>query len=140
MTYHYHVRYPKPPFKCLVMAFLLGLLDDNPSRVMWIFICAMTNIHLIFWLKDFARTPRPFWIISVSGPIQERSYSFPSGHTADITSSFILNACYVNTTWMWLVSFFLIIFMGFTRIAKAVHWPTDVIGSMLISLPLALLM
>lgn len=129
-AFHY---YAKPPFKTMVMAFLFGLLKDNPVRLMWIYIVALSMAHIVFFMKDICRTPRPFWLMKHSGPIEERSFSFPSGHTADISAFWCLTAAYIAQPWAWILYICLTGTMMVTRMAKGVHWPTDVIVSSIIS-------
>jgi hypothetical protein len=125
--FHY---YAKPPFKTMVMALLFGLLKDNPVRLMWIYIVALSMAHIVFFIKDICRTPRPFWIMKHTGPIEERSFSFPSGHTADISAFWCLTAAYIARPWAWILYICLTTIMMVTRMAKGVHWPTDVIGNL----------
>lgn len=82
-------------------------------------------------LKPLVHRPRPFWVetVSVLNPVMS-SYSFPSGHVTAITAAaWILSYYFPRTTWLWAL---VIVLTGWSRIYNGVHWPSDVLGGIVI--------
>lgn len=72
--------------------------------------------------------PRPYW---VSGHVQalwfETSFGAPSGHAQHAMSVWGMLAVYSKKTWVRVICFLLIFFIGFSRIYLGAHFPHDVI-------------
>ena len=93
----------------------------------------IANAIIVSAMKHLVNRERPF----VHNPLIEKltsggSPSFPSGHTADafvIAMSVALigtRRWIVAAVWIWAC------LVGYTRMALGVHYPSDVIGSLLI--------
>jgi|GEM_PF-1480522 len=67
------------------------------------------------------------------GPTWDSAYhSFPSGHTADLFTSAVFASLLVKNLWIRALLILFAVFMGFTRVALAKHFPSDVIfGAMI---------
>ena len=83
-------------------------------------------------IRFFYNRPRPFLALNFAPLIkQELTGSFPSGH---MTFYFVLALIIflINRKWAW---FFIasVILMGLARIAAGVHWPSDILGGILIA-------
>lgn len=83
-------------------------------------------------IRFFYSRPRPFLALDFTPLIkQELSSSFPSGH---MTFYFVLalSIFLLSKKWGW---FFVVSvnLMGLARIMAGVHWPTDIIGGILIA-------
>lgn len=84
-------------------------------------------------IRFFYNRPRPFLAFHFAPLIkQELTGSFPSGH---MTFYFVLalTVFLLNKKWAW---FFIVsvILMGLARIAAGVHWPSDILGGILIAI------
>ncbi len=97
-------------------------------------------------LKIACRVPRP-WIINhefqpVGNSIKEATgYSFPSGHTQNIATTFGCIAAYNRKKrWVTILSVAIIALVSFSRMYLGVHTPLDVVVSLLIALALVLLL
>jgi membrane-associated phospholipid phosphatase len=88
-------------------------------------------------LKDFFRHPRPFeydprvlkldWV-----PADELGYGFPSGHSQAAITAWGYLAAWVRRRWMAVLAATLVILIAFSRMYLGVHFPTDVLGGLLI--------
>ncbi len=94
---------------------------------------------LIQGLKIAFRVPRP-WVRDPSfkpvGNAMEKAtgYSFPSGHTQSATTLFGSLALKAKKKWLAAVCIVLILLVGFSRNYLGVHYSSDVIVSMIISI------
>jgi len=82
------------------------------------------------FLRYFIHRPRPFEFLKFSPLISESGWSFPSGHISFFFAlSFILLA--FNKKWgIYFMVFSLL--MGVARIFVGVHWPTDILGGIIV--------
>ncbi len=86
-------------------------------------------------LKHLAARARPCWLESVPLLIRNPTdYSFPSGHTlSSVIGAFILNAA--NRKFGW-AAIALAVLIGFSRLYLYVHFPSDVLASVVLGLAL----
>lgn len=88
-------------------------------------------------LKNLFERPRPCWINdSVSLLIKvPRDYSFPSGHTM---SAFAASAAlYFTNKKLGIAGFVLAAAIAFSRLYLYVHYPTDILGGMILGVLVA---
>ncbi len=83
-------------------------------------------------IRFFYHRLRPFLALNLTPLVRDFSGSFPSGH---MTFYFVLVLVVflINRKWAW---FFVagVILMGLARIAAGIHWPSDILGGILIAL------
>lgn len=94
-------------------------------------------------LKIAFRIPRP-WILDPDFSAVESAvpaatgYSFPSGHTQGATSLYFPLALKLKKKWMKILSIFLFLAVGFSRMYLGCHTPKDVIVSMTLTIAVSL--
>ena len=107
------------------MAYIMGLT---------FFVSAL----VVQGLKIVFRVPRP-WIANpalkpVEGSVTAATgYSFPSGHTQTGAALFGSLGAQLRKKWVKAICFFVAILIGFSRLYLGVHYPSDVIVSLLIT-------
>ena len=92
-------------------------------------------------LKFLCKVPRPFvrdpkFEIVESARADAGGYSFPSGHTESAASLFGSLALILRNRGARIVCVAFIVLVGFARMYLGVHYPTDVLGGLLIGLAL----
>ena len=92
-----------------------------------------------FWLKDFVARPRPLTVEpfrtwwQAAGAYAESEYSFPSGHvTAAMAGVTALVLTGKKPARYW--AFLFVPVMGFARNYLMAHYPSDVLGAMIVGL------
>lgn len=118
---------------CLGLLFLFW----KKSRKMGLCILlamAMTYFFGNLILKNLFQRMRPYWIDPsvqiLVGPL--RDYSFPSGHT--MVSFASAQAIFLNKPSWGLGAFVLAGLIAFSRLYLFVHFPTDILGGILVGL------
>lgn len=95
--------------------------------------------------KIFFRIPRP-WVLDPEFEIVESAraeatgYSFPSGHTQNISSTYGAIAAHKPKWWKTILCISIIGLVSFSRLYLGVHTPLDVGVSLLVSLALVLIL
>ncbi len=98
-------------------------------------------------LKDHFSYPRPYIALASTGKVhtlevinhEDDFRSFPSGHMAFTTFMVIVLSPVLGPLLSW-CGFWFIILMGWSRIALGMHFPADVIGSVLIVAPIIMVL
>lgn len=87
-------------------------------------------------IKEIVRYPRPIGYEGIKSRRVKTAggYSFPSGHTQKATSLFSALMIEFKKKWLYLTGVSVILLVGFSRMYLGVHWPTDVIGGLIIGL------
>ncbi len=120
----------------LAIFLLLAKIKDWRRRLHVLsifFLSAILSRGLITEIiRFFYHRLRPFLALNFAPLIRDFSGSFPSGH---MTFFFVLALVVflINRKWGW---FFVgsVILMGLARIAVGVHWPSDILGGILIAI------
>jgi undecaprenyl-diphosphatase len=83
-------------------------------------------------IRFFYHRPRPYLVLSAHALILETTYSFPSGHA---TFFFAMAAAIYLYNKKWGMWFFIsTVMISISRVIAGVHYPSDIIGGMIIGI------
>lgn len=126
----------------LIAAFLVLLYVAAYSRrekfyIFWTTIISIAVARGIITeiIRFFYHRPRPFLVYQLHPLIAEHKWSFPSGHAAFFFA--MATAIYLyNKKWgMWF--FIATLIMTISRVVAGVHYPSDILGGMIIGILIA---
>jgi undecaprenyl-diphosphatase len=126
----------------LVVAFLLLLYFSAYSKRKKIYIFWTTTISSMVArlgiteiIRFFYHRPRPFITYQVHQLLSGNDWSFPSGHSAFFFA--MATAIYLYNK-KWGVGFFIAaVIMNISRIIAGVHYPSDILGGMIVGVAVA---
>mmetsp|Transcript_38944 Transcript_38944/g.43872 ORF Transcript_38944/g.43872 Transcript_38944/m.43872 type:complete len:544 (-) Transcript_38944:199-1830(-) len=110
--------------------FAFAIFADG-SRSLDLYLAGSVGGVLCGVFKHVFRSPRPFWIVPevvLRHGVEELSWSTPSAHSA-IQGAIASVLIYHNHTDItsWVANTIVLLFVMFSRLYLAVHWPQDVV-------------
>ncbi len=104
----------------------------------YILVTGVVGTVINQWLKLACKVPRPWMmdppITPVEGAVERAGgYSFPSGHTQNVTGTFGAIAMFNKQKWIRIACIVIIALVSFSRMYLGVHTPLDVAVGMLIA-------
>lgn len=84
-------------------------------------------------LKFIVGEPRPFHIDPSVAVVSEEGFGFPSGHAQQAALFWGLAIYYLQRWWVTVLATLFVALVGLSRIYLGVHYPTDIIGSLIIA-------
>lgn len=93
----------------------------------------LVSVTINSLLKHWIAEPRPFLLDPSVAVIDEDGYGFPSGHTQQAAMFWGLTAIYLRKWWVSVLAAFFVALVGLSRVYLGVHYPTDVLGSLVIA-------
>ncbi len=127
----------------IVLAFFIHWCVDK-KRGYFLLNVGFFGLVINQFLKFIFRIPRP-WILNKNFTIVESArdeaigYSFPSGHTQNITGSMGTVIATTKRNWVRILGVISIILVAFSRMYLGVHTPKDVITSLVIGILLVII-
>jgi len=120
-------------FFMLAMPILYWCVDSAIGMRVGIVIIMSSSMVDIF--KMACRFPRPYWLFpKVQAFAQETSFGLPSGHSQKAIALWGTMAVSFKKTWLWILSIFLIIMVALSRLYLGVHFLSDVLTGLLVSI------
>jgi undecaprenyl-diphosphatase len=110
------------------------------QRKSWLVLIALTlNSTIIDTIKNVVQRPRPFLIYPfIKNLITVHSSSFPSGHTAEVSLLAIaVSILFPKQKWGIVLAWVWAIIIAYSRMDLGVHYPSDILGSFIISIIVA---
>jgi membrane-associated phospholipid phosphatase len=117
-------------FYLLIAPFIYWTIDKRLGIRVLLILVATDVITSSF--KLFFHQPRPYWFGGVQELSQEASYGIPSGHASDSLAVGGYLAYHAKKNWFWVVTSFVIFFIGLSRLYLGVHFLHDVLFGWLI--------
>lgn len=118
-------------FYMLLITFFYWLV--NRKWGLRVFMILFSTDFVGFAVKQLLHQPRPYWVSEQVNPLStDPFYGFPSNHASDSLAVWGYLAYCIKKTWMWVLSIFLILMIGISRMYLGVHFPLDVLGGWII--------
>lgn len=108
-----------------------------------LFLSLAIGYAFILMIKNYTQMPRPFcdlenvYVVKEIASRLECNMSFPSGHISFLTVMIVSFWPLFNRVFKTL-AVALVLFVAVTRMAAGVHYPIDLLGAVIITLPLTL--
>lgn len=116
----------------LLLLFVLPQANKEKIRMFWVgtLSAVIARFGITELIRFFYHRPRPFVAHQVHQLLLENEWSFPSGHSAFFFALSTAVYCY-NKKWG-IIFFVGSIFMNVSRIVAGVHYPSDILGGIII--------
>ncbi len=122
----------------LVISFILLIFKfQGWKKKIWFSVFGALSVILargilVELIRFFSFRPRPSLILELSPLIEKLSPSFPSGH-ASLFFALAVALWFFNKKWgLWFAGISFI--MSLARISAGTHWPSDILGGVLVGM------
>jgi len=120
-------------FFMLVVPVLYWCIDSAVG--MRVGVVVMMSSSVVDVTKMACQLGRPYWLFpKVHAYALETSFGLPSGHTQKAVAVWATLATSFRKKWLWIVSVIMIIMIALSRIYLGVHFLTDVLAGLAISI------
>lgn len=127
------------PFFLLFLWFVNKKWKRNKPALFYIFFSTLISVFVGWAIRSLYFHPRPFAVglgVQIIPYVKENS--FPSGHAAFMFGA-TFPLFFLKDRKNGILLFILSFFVGFARVFCGVHFPLDILGSMILSLIVALI-
>jgi len=98
----------------------------NKSVGFWTMVALLVSGGINFTVKEIAGLPRP----DIAGVVQPDNPAFPSGHTFSSLTTWGHLAARFRRPDFWVISIFIVLLIGLSRLFLGFHFPGDVLGGL----------
>jgi|WetSurSiteA1Bulk_404760.scaffolds.fasta_scaffold34700_1 membrane-associated phospholipid phosphatase len=120
-------------FFMLVVPILYWCIDSAVG--MRVGVVVMLSSSVIDITKMVCQLARPYWIFpKVQAYAVETSFGLPSGHTQKAVALWATLAVSFRKKWLWILSIFMIVLIALSRIYLGVHFLSDVLAGLVITI------
>ncbi len=123
-------------FYLAILCFLYWCVDVRGT--LRLFVLFLSTVYIGGALKEIVGRPRPFQafpdLIRARYTETAGDMAFPSGHALDATVFWGYLAMVVRRRWLYVTAPIVVVLVAFSRLYLGLHWPTDVLGGVLIGL------
>ncbi len=118
----------------LVIAFILALRQSSRQQGILALLSILLSGGIAECIKHLVMRTRPFLQMPEIVPLGQppTSFSFPSGHTV-CAFAFTFIIWRTTTGWQRFLFMFFAVLMAFSRLYAGVHYPTDVLGGIIVA-------
>ncbi len=121
----------------LLLLFFSGYIKREKLYLFWVTAISATiaRFGVTEFIRFFYHRPRPFSVLPAHQLIIDNSWSFPSGHSTFFFAMAAAVYCYNKK---WGIGFFVAaLLMNTSRVIAGVHYPSDILGGMIIGITVA---
>lgn len=121
----------------LFMTVIYFVFDKKLAQRVFFITVASLSVNGI--IKNFVKLPRP-WIsgdITCVRPDTATGYSFPSGHTQNVTTWSAAFAIKLKKSWMYILSSVFSLLVAFSRLYLGAHYPSDIAAGLVLGILIA---
>jgi membrane-associated phospholipid phosphatase len=120
-------------FFMIVMPILYWCIDTAIGMRVGVF--GLMSSSIVDITKMVCRLGRPYWLYQkVEAYALESSFGLPSGHTQKAVAVWATLAVSFKKIWVWIISIILILMIALSRIYLGVHFLSDVLTGLVISI------
>ena len=123
--------------------FVIGVIFFNKKKLPLSIVAIVVSTLIIHYVKGHLceSVSRPLdampnlisIIHTISGVKVHLAGSFPSGHSTQAFTMYLLLCILLNKNWLVYVGFFLALLVGYSRVYQAQHFPVDVAGGIFVA-------
>lgn len=116
----------------LIVAIIYFAFSKKEAKRLFFIVVTSTAVNTI--AKNLIKRPRPFANGEITAIRQETAtgYSFPSGHTQNISTLATYFSQRIRKIWFIIIASIVVLLVGFSRMYLGVHYPSDVIVGLLL--------
>jgi undecaprenyl-diphosphatase len=124
------------PYVAALIAFIIIVREKVWKKKIWAFLVLTFSFvfskgFVVEAIHYFYDRPRPFLALGLNPLFPELSNAFPSSHAVILTTIALVIYLLNRKAGVWFFIFAIV--NGITRVVAGVHWPTDIVGGIILA-------